>query len=204
MTPMNQIAVSADVLIPYQADLLVRTANQHDVAYVLDRAARWKHRVGFLPASALENAIGRGWVWISEIDGQRAGHTLITGGRRVPYVLRQNCVEQDLWGRGLGTVWTSIFLAYAKLTSPATIATVRTRHDIIEQTIINASTGGRPVAVDEPRKTARGCSVVTWAWMLSQRPRKAPRVVGNRTITTELVQPLLSGCKALPDGVITV
>jgi hypothetical protein len=200
MTPMHEIDVTADVLIPYQAELRIRTATEADAKYVIDRSHRWRKRVGWLPASALEAAISRRWIWIAEIDNQPAGHTLISGGRRVPYVLRHNCVEKDLWGRGIGTVYTSVYVAYAKVTGKHTTAQVRTRHDIIEQTIINAKTGGRPIQVDQPNKTARGNAVVTWSWYLRQRPRVSPPVGVEQLIDASLISPHVGDCIALPDG----
>jgi hypothetical protein len=198
---VNMIDVQGDVLIPHQSQLRIVTATEADVSYVVDRAYRHRKRVGWLPSSAIESAIRRGWVWQCWIDGQRAGHTLITGGDRVPHVLRHNCVERDLWSRGLGTAWTSAYLAYSLLTSRHAVARVRTRQDITEQSVINAKTGARPIAVDDARKWSGGHGVVTWVWRLRQRPSMMPRVGVNHIVTEVDVDPWMRASKAHPDPV---
>lgn len=141
--------------------LTIRTCTTDHAAATLARAHAWRKNVGWLPRAAVETNIERGWVWRALIDGEDAGHVMLSGGERSPYTLRHNCIDEALWNNGLGATMTGIFLAYARLTSAHTHARVRTRADLIRQTKINMKWGFEATKVDRARKTTRH-RVVTW------------------------------------------
>lgn len=181
--------VPIDIALPSglsdHSTLTIRTAKATQAAAVLERAHRWRNNVGWLPRGAIVTNLERGWVWEALIDNQPAGHVMLSGGLRSPYTLRHNCIEEDLWNRGLGSTLTRVYLAYARLTSAHTIARVRTRADIAAQTAINIRLGAVAAAVDPPRKTTRH-SVVTWH--RKTRHAGAVKVITDRVDLESLIE----------------
>lgn len=178
------IDIACDVLIPHAAELRVRTATLADLLYVTDRAQKHAKTMGWLPHAAIEEAIQRRFVWMATIDDQPAGHVLVTGGHRSPACLRHNCVEEELWCKGVGSAFVAIYQSWCFQTSPHTTCTVRTRQDITAQNIINVKSGARAIRVDAPRPSAGRNGVVTWSWDLRQRRRRAAPVRLGGTVTS--------------------
>lgn len=139
----------------------ISTCTPRHAPATLERAHKWRRNVGWLPRGAIQTNIERGWVWRLELDGQDAGHIMTSGGFRTPHTLRHNCIDEELWRNGIGSMMVRTWLAWSALTSAHAIARVRTRADLTAQTQINLHTGFHAVAVDPPRKTTRH-SVVTW------------------------------------------
>lgn len=191
------IDASFDALIPDPTELRIRTATATDRIYLADRSYKFRKQMGWTPDAWLDQAIDRRLAWIVEIQGQPAGYTLITGGDRRPCTLRHNCVEHELWDRGLGTLFTSAFLGWCLLTTGHRTACVRTRQDIVPQNLINCRTGGKPVKVDAPRPSAGPHAVVTWAWQIRQRPRR--RVWVEDQVGRNALLAWMPPCRALPE-----
>lgn len=202
MTEKTPIDARFDVLIPHPAELTIRTATKADLSYIADRSRRWRKRVGYLPAGALRHAIARRWAWIAQVDGLDAGHVLLTGGDRVPAVLRHNCIEEDLWHNGIGTVFTRAFVAWATLATPHKVARVRTRADIRPQLAINLKTGGTLRRQFEPNPYSNGHGVTEWHWRLRHNrlktaPETAPITTGKLLLAME-TQPNIHRDAVLP------
>lgn len=191
------IDATFDALIPDPTQLRIRTATAVDRLYLADRSYKHRKTMGWTPDAWLDQAIERRLAWLVEINGEPAGYTLITGGDRRPCTLRHDCVEHELWGRGLGTLYTSAYIAWCLLTTGHRTALVRTRQDIVAQNLINCRTGGRPIKVDAPRPSSGPHAVVTWAWQIRQRPRR--RVWVEDQVTTAGLLAWMPACRALPE-----
>lgn len=197
MKPKPTIDATFTALIPDPNELQIRTATQADRLYIGDRSYKHRKMMGWTPDAWLDQAIDRHLAWIVSINGDRAGYTLITGGSRRPCTLRHNCVEHDLWDRGMGTLFTSAFLAWSLLTTGHRTALVRTRQDITAQNLINCRTGGKPIKVDPARPSAGPHAVVTWAWQIRQRIRR--RVWVEEQVGRDGLLAWMPPCRALPE-----
>lgn len=170
------IALEIPVILGRKSTLHIETASLEDFAYVEKNAHRWRRNVGWIPRSGLAAAIARNVIWNLRVEDQPIGHLLFSGGERQPFVLRHNCVEEEFWNNGVGTVATQVFLAYAKAAAGFTTASVRTRDDLLAQTLINVRCGGKVGKIDRNKSTANGRQIVTWLWSLRQRVKHvAPR-----------------------------
>mgnify|MGYP001824079754 CR=1 FL=1 len=126
----------------------IRTADETDVQYVLDRARKWSNEVGFIPASGMELLLSEGRGLVAEVNGELAGYLLTSGGLRTPLVVRHNTVEEALWEHGVGGVLMRAVLDWSAWTKRPRVL-VRTRVDLLRQANINASLGGIVLGTDQ-------------------------------------------------------
>src|SRR3972149_3406947 len=143
-------------------DVTVRAAEPSDVA-LLDRfQRRYSNSVGFLREKDLVFVGGRGTAFTLEVDGESAGSIVLSGGERRRLCLRQLCIDDDLWGRGVGTELVQALLTeIGPAISSHDGVRVLTRADVSRQVAINERYGARTGA---RRTGVRG--VATEEWLL--------------------------------------
>lgn len=114
----------------------------------LDRCQRQhSDAVGFLRMSDLEDLVRLECAAVVSAGDQMVGSLVWSGGRRKPSCLRQVCVPEDLWQRGLGSAACVWWLGEA-LSCGHPLARVRTRADLGRQIRINEVLGGQLVDQD--------------------------------------------------------
>jgi len=143
-------------------DVTVRAAEPSDVA-LLDRfQRRYSNSVGFLREKDLVFLAGRGTAFTLEVNGESAGSIVLSGGERRRLCLRQLCIDDDLWGRGVGTELVQALLTeIGPAISSHDGVRVLTRADVSRQVAINERYGARTGA---RRTGVRG--VATEEWLL--------------------------------------
>lgn len=181
-------------------EILIRTAVREDWKYVIDRAHQFRKRFNFVPMQGLLDCIERKSVFVAELNGQRCGYILTTGGIRTPITVRHNAVEQELWRNKLGRLWMSTAARYAKALGqlpgvkkqPCMIT--RTRADRADQIVVNAITGGRLQGCDPAGKS--GHVVTIWHHDLRTVPEfiEAEASPGIILAKTSIIQPETKVC----------
>lgn len=146
-TPITQFAQVLDDNLG-RTGAQVRTATEGDFEYILDRSRKWSNEQGFIPAKGMELLITEGRGLILEVNGDRAGYLLTSGGIRRPIVVRHNTIEEDLWSHGFGTLLMRAVLKWS-LWSRRHFVLVRTRADLVRQTAINTRLRGFVLGQDK-------------------------------------------------------
>lgn len=149
----------------------IKTAVSGDFEYVLGQSYKFRKRFNFVPARCLRDLIDARQVFVARLNGQPAGYILTTAGLTRPLVVRHNCVEQELWQRGLGHAWMSAAVAHAQALAlsvgkPHKVMVTRTRADRKDQIVVNAATGGTLVGCDQAG--ASGHVVTIWHHQLGR------------------------------------
>lgn len=142
------------------ADPQIRSASLADLKYVISRAKLWTGRLGFMPRRNLQELIERGQGAILEINNERAGYLLWSGGILRAPTLRHVAIEEELWCRGIGTAACKHLAGEVAAHGWSTL-TIRTREDIEPQRKINAAIGAQVIGHDEHVGT-RGHRVEIW------------------------------------------
>lgn len=120
---------------------LLVSATLSDLAFVDSLQHQYSETVGFLRRSDLEYLILTGSVGVVWAGDQPVGSLVYSAGRRLAPCLRQVCVPDDLWRRGLGEALTRAFVQAARC-PVGRRPRVRTRSDCVTQCGINARCGG--------------------------------------------------------------
>lgn len=127
---------------------VIRTAAVDDLKFMLSRAKIWSNELGFIPASGMETLVKEGRGLVLEVNGERAGYILTSGGLRKPMVIRHNTVDVDLWNGGFGRDLVKAVLDWSLWTGRHTVL-CRTRRDLVRQRSINATLGGYVLGSDD-------------------------------------------------------